>query len=223
LANSVTIGKGNNATTTITLTLQSTAGISQGMAVNAGAASVIPPGTTVANTANVILVAPATQQVTIALSSAATVNSGQSITFQGYWSTAHPGGNANPQGSFAPPPNCTSNTASRQSVYQYEIDNKLTNNSLTNGAVGGPTCSKLTPDPNRRFLDTAVLNCLNLEAEGSKLKGNSTNLPVAAFAKFFLTQPVNSPSGPIYAEYGGIETPGSSNSHSLFYQVQLYR
>jgi hypothetical protein len=88
--------------------------------------------------------------------------------------------------------------------------------------VGGPTCSSVTPDPNRRYINVAVLNCLALENEGYTLQGNSHDLPVAAFAKFFLTQPVSNAQGPIYGEYSGIVTPAASGN-SLFYQVQLYR
>jgi hypothetical protein len=140
-----------------------------------------------------------------------------------YWNTEHPPGTA---GNGQQPTGCTdgTNSISRYSVYQYEISNGYLADKSPGGEVGGGTglyCSTATPDPNRRILNVAVLNCLNLESEGYSLQGNATNLPVAAFAKFFMTLPVRSAQGPIFAEYVGIAQPGGSNSP--FNLVQLYR
>ena len=201
----------------ITLPLSSTAGIFQGMAVHGGG---IATGTTVNNTASVINVTPT--NVTIALNSALTVNSGETITFQGYWSTAHPGGASPPVDTVAGT-SCANNNISRQFVYQDEITRNLLGDTITGGAVGGPTCSSQTANSgsDRRFVNVATLNCLNLIKEGYKLTGSSPNLPVAAFVKYFLTIPVENAQGPIYAEYGGVVKAGAGSN--LYYQVQLYR
>jgi hypothetical protein len=209
-----TCGTGNKPCTA-SLTVTSTSGIYQGMGVQATG---MPSGTQVSS------VSSATT-VTVAYSGKATdmsVVSGAAVAFQGYWTSAHgPAGN----GSSMPSGCRAANTASgisRYGVYQYEISNGFVKDASSGGEVGGPMCSTATPDSTRRVLDVAILNCHALESEGYTLNGASNGLPVAAFAKFFLTVPVTSAQGPIMAEYAGIAKPGDSGV-SLFIEVQLYR
>src|SRR5207248_945618 len=125
----------------------------------------------------------------------------------GYWSVAHPValGHTAPAG-------CTSTaTMSRLSVYQYEINSGYVSDlspgvTVTTGRnttqvkeSGAPRCSS-TPAPStcgRRVLYSAMSNCNSL---GQPLQGAPTNVPVVAFAKFFLTLPVPTSTSPVYAE-----------------------
>jgi hypothetical protein len=208
-------GRGNN--TTVTLTFSSTTGIFVGMPVtDTTNSSRIPVNTFVQS------VSSTNHTVTIPGQNVSVV-SGDSIKFGGYWSTAHPTGTS---GAGNAPAGCTAAaTISRNSVYQYEITNNYVGNASSGGEVGGPTCSTSTPDSTRRYLDVAVVNCLNLENEGYSLQGNSTNIPVVSIAKYFLTLPVRSAQGPIFGEYEGIVTPGvgTANVNDLYSQIQLYR
>ncbi|WP_293857094.1 pilus assembly protein TadG-related protein [uncultured Alsobacter sp.] len=144
----------------------------------------------------------------------------------GYWTIAHPTGTA---GAGKAPAGCTSAATAigRYGVYMYEINNGFVNDASSNGERGTPACyngtASAATNPNRRVLNVAVLNCLNLANEGYSLNGQASNLPVAALANFFLTLPVTSSQGPIYGEYIGIAQPGDPKSGSLYYQVQLYR
>jgi hypothetical protein len=52
--------------------------------------------------------------------------------------------------------------------------------------------------------------------------GNQTGVPVAAFGKFFFTQPVSEPQDQIMAELVELVDPDSAAFHN-FDQVQLYR
>jgi len=207
-------GNGRNFTPSPACILHftSTVGIYAGM----GVTNSVPSGTYVlSKTTNTVLLS---QKVS------ANVSSGATITFVGYWKTAHPTGQP---GAGNPPAGCTAPaTISRESVYKYEIANNYLNSASLGGEVGGPTCSTSTPNSNRRYVNAAVLNCHNLESEGYSLNGSATNLPVAAIAKFFLTLPVVSSSSAIYAEYVGIVPPvggGASANNELRLQVQLYR
>jgi hypothetical protein len=209
---------GRNPPSKCFLNFTSTAGIYAGMGVK---------DTTNSNAIAAPTYVQSITSTTVLLSQpvASTVNSGDAITFVGYWNTAHPAGTS---GAGNAPTGCTAAaTISRESVYRYEITNSYVNDrSLGNGTVqevGGPTCSTSTPDIKRRYLNAAVLNCSNLASEGYSLQGNATNLPVAAIAKFFLTQPVTNAQGPIFGEYVGIVTPGASSGGELYGQVQLYR
>jgi hypothetical protein len=204
----------------ITLPFTSTAGVFQGMAVNGGG---IPTGTSVSNTPNVIGVT--STSVTIAVPSPVTVNAGQTINFQGYWSTAHPvgtPGNSIPPVDSTDPLNvkrCADNNISRDFVYNYEIDNGLLNDTLTGGAVGGPTCGTASPNRDRRYMDVAVVNC---NAAGP-LQGKEFGLHPIAIWKFFLSTPVNNNKGPIFGEYHSTEPPPGPGNPNFFYEVQLYR
>jgi len=207
-----TTGKGKNAKTTCTtLPLASTAGISVGMSLS---------GTNVP--ANSIATGVSTSSVTVGASNGnaadvSSVTSGTNITFPGYWSTAHAGDAtalANPPTGCAAPA-----TTSRYSVYQYEI-NQGYSADVAGGHAGGEKgsgamCSTTTPVSGRRILHVAILNCLSLA-----IQGHATNVPVAAYAKMFLTVPVDSPVTDPYVEMTGLDTPGDGFQ---FQSVQLYR
>jgi Flp pilus assembly protein TadG len=75
------------------------------------------------------------------------------------------------------------------------------------------------PDPMRRVMYVAVINC----EEHGPLNGNSSDVPVLAYAKMFLTHAAESGSEPtIYAEIMGVLTVEEDGSvlHDI---VQLYR
>jgi Flp pilus assembly protein TadG len=134
-----------------------------------------------------------------------------------YWNTAHPAGT---NGADKAPAGCTSSAIiSRYQVYQYEKTNAYAADKSTGGEQGyGAFCSTTPPASNRRILHVAMLNCLNLQ-----VNGNATNVPVAAFAKVFLTLPATSKTPP-YAEFVGLDKPGQPNPEPFLYdQVQLYR
>jgi hypothetical protein len=153
--------------------------------------------------------------------------------FEGYWSVNHPG---------RPVPNGWSNAnpPTRFAVYEYEIATPglLADASLgpdgpgPQGEKGTPLCSASTPDPNRRFLYAAILNCieLNNDPQYGPLNGASSSLlPVEAFAKFFITQPVlpNNALEPenekkINVEFVDVVEPGVNNEIAKDI-VQLYR
>jgi Flp pilus assembly protein TadG len=241
-------GRGNSFTPApgCWLNFTSTAGIYAGMGVkNATHPSSISPTTYV--------LLKETNRVLLSEAILANVSSGDAITFAGYWNTAHPAGQSPPNPGAGHPPmtglttGCTAPaTISRESVYRYENDplnwtpsnpsmnvinvnssNNYVNDRSAGNEVGAPRCStSITPDSNRRYLNVAVLNCLNLESEGYSLSGSASNLPVAAIARFFLTLPVISSSGPMFAEFVGIVPPvgGPGNPQNKDrLQVQLYR
>jgi hypothetical protein len=208
----------NNANSNFTLTVSDTAGISQGM-----------PVVDMTNPANPIVfgyaatpnqngnpppvVTPTTVLVTPTQFGYAIPSS---IRFDGYWSTNF--------GAAAPPPNCNNGlnlaqpTASRDSVYQYEITNNLVNTASMGGETGGtPFCSTQTPNADRRYIDVAVVDC------PTPLNGKQFGLHAAAIWKFFLTVPVASNQGPIFGEYHSTEPPPGAGNPNFFYEVQLYR
>ncbi|MDH3741264.1 MAG: hypothetical protein OER56_06650, partial [Hyphomicrobiales bacterium] len=89
---------------------------------------------------------------------------------------------------------------------------------------GGPSVAADSID--RRMIGTAILNCYALAAAGNDLNGKQTELPVAAFAEFFVTEPVEKggagTAGDIYTEFARIIEPGNENSVARD-QVQIYR
>ncbi|MFV0295198.1 MAG: hypothetical protein ACK5JT_03660 [Hyphomicrobiaceae bacterium] len=129
----------------------------------------------------------------------------------------------------------TTNPPTRYDVYRAEIasigtgaTNDLVAHANANQEVGAPMCySGGTPSstPDRRVLYVAIINCSQLDVHGN----TDTNLPVAAFGKFFLTEPIpKSPApeaGTIFAELIDLAEPGNASAsnditHDL---VQLYR
>ena len=87
-------------------------------------------------------------------------------------------------------------------------------------------CALLPPPtryPDRRIFYAAIVNCkANLPPSLPLSGGNNTGVPVAAFGKFFITEPVKAASDEIRAELLELVTPGNTNGVN-FDQVQLYR
>ena len=144
-----------------------------------------------------------------------------------YWNAAH-GQPLNGPG-IIPPPGCTNTAAiSRYSVYQYELDTPGYNNHQS-VAIGGPpithsergvpaACTVATPKADRRMFHLAVINC---GSSPVTIQSNAQNVPVAAFARFFLTvAPQESAQGKPYAEFQGLIEMGGGRLNP---QVQLYR
>lgn len=161
-----------------------------------------------------------------------------------YWKRAHQN---------AAWPNDLPANASRYDVYKYELE-KLdalvkqdSNGTPAGGEVGYPKCwngdsSKLSNTPDRRIFHAAILNCRALNASaayGPITGGSGKKLPVVAFGRFFLTEPVLSASassdgkdkqrgnqtvsdGDIFAEMVGIDEPGNGDGVARDI-VQLYR
>ena len=143
--------------------------------------------------------------------------------FEAYWTINHPGVSA---------PNSWDNTnanrPSRYDVYQWELDNGIPDNSAAGGEDGNPTCSSSTvgPEPDRRIIYAAVLNCDELDLTG----GSSDEVPALTFIKMFITQPMTKLPGTghtdeddtLYVEMVDIVKPGVDDEvvHDI---VQLYR
>jgi hypothetical protein len=148
-----------------------------------------------------------------------------------YWNVNHP--------SAAVPSGCTSSspTISRYQVYRYEITNSLINdwsgNHLANtsgnsgnGENGAPYCATggagvdtTTGGADRRNTIVPIINCL---AQAGNISGGSNSqVPAAAFGKFFVTQPWSAEQSYLYGEMTGLV---SSGDHvTILNQVQLYR
>jgi hypothetical protein len=108
---------------------------------------------------------------------------------------------------------------SRFSVYRYEIEQGFIADRSPGGESGAPACyagSEVFAVPDRRVIDAAVVNCLSLGLAGSA----QANVPVAAFAKFFLTLPLQRSQTDLYVETVGLVRPDDDVNHDI---VQLYR
>ena len=87
------------------------------------------------------------------------------------------------------------------------------------GESGAPACysgGSLFDIPDRRVLYSAIINCQSLGLVG----GNQSNVPVAAFAKLFLTLPLQRSQTDLYVELVGLVKPRDDGN---FEMVQLYR
>lgn len=121
---------------------------------------------------------------------------------------------------------------SRYQVYRWEIDtNRIPNvngyNQPNTKEKGAPACysgGSVSDTPDRRLLYVAVLDCQALTQQGLLTGGNSSGaLPVTAFARMFLTEPVEQGvNADIYAEFNGVVEPGKDDD-VIRDQVQLYR
>ena len=155
-----------------------------------------------------------------------------------YWSQSH-------NGAALPGP-ISGQYVSRYDVYQYELadlnnrvkdDSNGTGNANLGGEIGYPACyngtaGTITNTPDRRIFHAAVLNCRALDASttyGPIRGGSSNKLPVLAFAKFFITEPVGGnktdttqADGDVWAEMVGVDMPGDADSTARDV-VQLYR
>jgi Flp pilus assembly protein TadG len=145
-----------------------------------------------------------------------------------YWANNH---------TAAAPSGCTATnpTISRYQVYEYEIANNLigAHSQYTAAACtgtgpsnGSPMCagaSAAVATPDRRNIVVAVINCL---AHPLPSGSTANNIPVAAFAKYFVTRPVGDRSDGtnnnfVYGEFTGFAT--RSDGVVILDQVQLYR
>jgi hypothetical protein len=152
--------------------------------------------------------------------------------FDSYWSVNHTVGGALrpvPQAGGAPASN--TNLPSRYDVYRYEIaqgyigDRSPGNPPSTPGEAGAPICtsSAVNNTPDRRIFNGAIVNCLsNLPPSLPLGPGNQSGIPVAAFAKFFITQPVEAAQDDIVTEIVDLVKPGDASAQN-FDMVQLYR
>lgn len=97
---------------------------------------------------------------------------------------------------------------------------------------GAPFCAKAhgasgvdttTGGIDRRNLVVPIINCLAQTALGNMTgAGASAKTPVAAFGKFFMTQPYSAlKDGNLYGEITG--APGPADNVRIFHLVQLYR
>ena len=97
---------------------------------------------------------------------------------------------------------------------------------------GAPFCARArgvsgvdttTGGVDRRNLIVPIINCLAQTALGNITDGAaSSRTPVAAFAKFFMTQPYSAlKDGNLYGEITG--APGPNDNVKIFHLVQLYR
>ncbi len=138
--------------------------------------------------------------------------------FETYWQVNHGAdGRTMPtiDGSLA----SNANPPSRYSVYQYEIEQGIVSDHSPGGETGTPACytgSAVSDPPDRRILHAAIINCLSLGLAGSA----QSDVPVAAFGKFFLTLPLQRSQTDLYVEAAGLVRPGDSGNHDM---VQLYR
>lgn len=138
--------------------------------------------------------------------------------FQTYWQVNH-------SGDGRPPPAINGALASntdpptRYDVYRYEIEHGFVADRSAGGETGAPACyaGELRPGgPDRRVLYAAVINCRSLGLDA----GARWNIPVAAFAKFFLTLPLSRSQTDLYVEPIGLVGPGDPANFDM---VQLYR
>ena len=162
--------------------------------------------------------------------------------FDQYWSVNHTKDGApqipKPTANGAEASNA--NLPSRYDVYLHEIygetppkplpvppnpaTNPLIMNPSPGGEVGKPMCQgNYSPDQYRRTFFAAIVNCdANLPPKLPLGPGNQSGVPVAAFGRFFITQPVSAAQDDIVAEIVELVEAGSEGGHN-FDQVQLYR
>ncbi|WP_095198236.1 TadE/TadG family type IV pilus assembly protein [Mesorhizobium carmichaelinearum] len=141
--------------------------------------------------------------------------------FSSYWSTNF--------GSTSYPSSWNTTKPTRYEVYKYESANGLVGHASTGGEVGTPpsSCQPPVTSVDRRLLYGALLNCNALQAAGNNLSGNSSNLPVEAFASFFMTKPVPGASagGSVFVELVDVTGRAGQGTLDSFLrdEAQLYR
>ena len=142
--------------------------------------------------------------------------------FEEYWNV-----NFNHGATPIPAPNgwddSDENRPSRYDVYRYEVENSLIGTASVGGETGAPMCyaggaGTLSDEPDRRIIHAAVVNC---RAEGP-LNGQEDDIPVYAFAKFFLIRPLND-SGTDTIDVEIVEVVEPPTDYQAKDTVQLYR
>ena len=139
--------------------------------------------------------------------------------FETYWQVNH-GGAGREVPVLAEGPAGNSNRPSRYTVYRYEIERGYVGDRSFGGETGTPACyagAEAPAAPDRRIIHAAVLNCLSLGVG----EAAQTNIPVAAFTKFFMTLPMAPSQTDLYVETIGFVTPGDGTRD--FEMVQLHR
>ncbi len=140
----------------------------------------------------------------------------------GYWSTNF--------GAAAMPSSWSTSKPTRYEVYRYEIAQNLVGTASTGGEVGTPpaACQPPVTSVDRRLIYGAILNCQALESDpDNDLSGHSEDLPVEAFASFFVTEPVQSAAddASVMVELVDITGRGGQGTLDNFLrdEAQLYR
>ena len=117
------------------------------------------------------------------------------------------------------------NRPSRYDVYRREIDANMMGTAAQSGGAAGetgaPACYSgggLSDEPDHRMIYGAIIDCGGLNVHGN----SGGPLPVTAFAKFFLTEPVAA-DGTIHAELVEFVEPGTAPNSVARDIVQLYR
>ena len=141
--------------------------------------------------------------------------------FDTYWQVNH--------GDSGLPPTLNGGAASnadvpsRYRVYLHEIKQGLVADVSLGGESGAPACysgDDLSGTPDRRILYAAIVNCQSLRLVDDAQSDAQSNVPVAAFGKFFLTLPLARSQIDLYVEMVGLVRPGDVVSFDV---VQLYR
>jgi len=119
------------------------------------------------------------------------------------------------------PAQCTASTTgfTRFDMYNYEIANNLVPVAGPGGETGDPICAGPAnpPQPERRIIVIAVLNCVEHSLNGRR------SVPVVTFVRIFLTEPTTEPSTvQIVGEILDVVQPGADEA-VLREIVQLYR
>jgi hypothetical protein len=139
--------------------------------------------------------------------------------FDTYWQVNHGGAGREPPMVDGEPAN-NSNPPSRYFVYRYEIEQGYVGDRSLGGESGVPACyggDVLSDTPDRRVIRAAIVNCLSLNLD----EDAQSNVPVAAFGKFFMTLPMAQTGSDLYVETLGLVVPHDGTLD--FEMVQLYR
>jgi hypothetical protein len=138
--------------------------------------------------------------------------------FDTYWQVNH-GADGGPPPNFNGGPAGNADVLSRYRVYRYEIEQGRVGDVSLGGESGAPACYRggdLSAASDRRILHAAIINCRSLRSVDEA----QSNVPVAAFGKFFLTLPLAKSQTDLYVEMVGLVRPGDGVSFDV---VQLYR
>ncbi len=151
--------------------------------------------------------------------------------FDAYWAANYPG-IAKPLGANGVEWSNT-NRPSRYEVYRHEVSTIGTGQDLVARQSPAPFLERGTPqcqgntglsdEPDRRLIFAAIINCNDVNINGN----SAVPLPVLAFGKFFLTEPVPDPpsaeAGTIFSEFVEVIGPSNVDKSVARDQVQLYR